>query len=73
MQELQELQKFGSCEGFLQFLQFLHSRTEKGVCFSVPRRPCGSRIVVGVNQRGISAARGGAWSAVQVKRVLERA
>jgi DNA invertase Pin-like site-specific DNA recombinase len=31
------------------------------------------QIAVGLNQRGIPAARGGAWSAVQVKRVLERA
>ena len=30
-------------------------------------------IAAGLNQRGIPAARGGAWSAVQVKRVLERA
>jgi DNA invertase Pin-like site-specific DNA recombinase len=30
------------------------------------------QIAVGLNQRGIPAARGGAWSAVQVKRVLER-
>src|SRR5215218_10219888 len=31
------------------------------------------QIVAGLNQRGIPTARGGAWSAVQVKRVLERA
>src|SRR3954465_10639549 len=30
------------------------------------------QIAAGLNQRGIRAARGGAWSAVQVKRVLER-
>jgi len=30
-------------------------------------------IAAGLNQRGIPTARGGAWSAVQVKRVLERA
>jgi DNA invertase Pin-like site-specific DNA recombinase len=29
-------------------------------------------IAVGLNRRGIPSARGGAWSAVQVKRVLER-
>jgi len=27
-------------------------------------------IAAGLNQRGIQTARGGAWSAVQVKRVL---
>jgi hypothetical protein len=31
------------------------------------------QIAAGLNQRGIMTARGGAWSAVQVKRVLERA
>jgi DNA invertase Pin-like site-specific DNA recombinase len=31
------------------------------------------QIAAGLNQRGIPTARGGAWSAVQVKRVLERA
>jgi hypothetical protein len=30
------------------------------------------QIAAGLNGRGIPAARGGAWSAVQVKRVLER-
>src|SRR5215203_4942397 len=30
------------------------------------------QIAVGLNQRGIPTARGGSWSAVQVKRVLER-
>ena len=29
-------------------------------------------IAVGLNARGIRTARGGAWSAVQVQRVLER-
>ena len=29
-------------------------------------------IAAGLNQRGIPAARGGPWSAVQVKRALER-
>ena len=31
------------------------------------------QIVTGLNRRGIPAARGGAWSAVQIRRVLERA
>ena len=31
------------------------------------------QIAAGLNQRGIPTARGGAWSAMQVKRVLERA
>jgi len=31
------------------------------------------QIAAGLNQRGIPTARGGQWSAVQVKRVLERA
>ena len=31
------------------------------------------QIAAGLNQRSIPTARGGAWSAVQVKRVLERA
>ncbi len=31
------------------------------------------QIAAGLNQRGIPTARGGAWSAVQVQRVLERA
>jgi hypothetical protein len=31
------------------------------------------QIAAGLNQRGIPTARGGAWSAVQVKRVLQRA
>ena len=31
------------------------------------------QIAAGLNRRGIPAARGGAWSAVQVRRVLERA
>jgi hypothetical protein len=30
------------------------------------------QIAAGLNRRGIPTARGGAWSAVQVKRVLER-
>src|SRR5215211_7086776 len=30
------------------------------------------QIATGLNKRGIPTARGGAWSAVQVKRVLER-
>ena len=30
------------------------------------------QIAAGLNQRGIPTARGGAWSAVQVRRVLER-
>ena len=30
------------------------------------------QIAAGLNQRGIQTARGGSWSAVQVKRVLER-
>ncbi len=30
------------------------------------------QIAAGLNGRGIQTARGGAWSAVQVKRVLER-
>ncbi len=30
-------------------------------------------IAAGLNQRGIQTARGGSWSAVQVKRVMERA
>jgi hypothetical protein len=31
------------------------------------------QIAAGLNGRGIPTARGGAWSAVQVKRVMERA
>jgi DNA invertase Pin-like site-specific DNA recombinase len=31
------------------------------------------QIAAGLNQRGIPTARGGTWSAMQVKRVLERA
>ena len=30
-------------------------------------------MAAGLNSRGIPTARGGTWSAVQVKRVLERA
>ena len=29
------------------------------------------QIATGLNERGITAARGGAWSAVQVRRVLK--